>query len=267
MVKPHRRRGGIKTPTGEGRPQAKSSVRASRSWRQQIGVLLQSIAKQGVVVDGGAADRLEAYCRAVAEWSDRAGLVSPADLEHLVEKHVAPSIGALLVCSPRPGARWADVGTGAGLPGLVVKLCRPDLYMTLIESSRKKTIFLERVRADLGVPLLEIMETRVESLSMRRTPGVHGSPLGRDGTGLDDGMAPAHEVILMRAVANLGRSLELIDSIAVHGCKLLTFKGSAWRSEVEAAQSTLVQRGWVFVGAYEIPWAPPKVLVLERVLR
>lgn len=240
-------------------------MRVSRAWRDQIDSLLKRVVDHGVEVDQGSADRLEAYCRVVVEWSDRAGLVSSGDLQRFVEKHIASSLGPLLLMKPGPGASWIDVGTGAGLPGLVVKLCCPDLHMTLIESSRKKTIFLERVRDTLGLTSLDILEARVESLPARPSCGSSAQNEAHDGRmGGDTACAPGGDVILMRAVATLAPSLTLIDAIADVGCNLMTFKGLGWRAEVDAARPTLQRLGWVFVEAREIPWVPARILLLAR---
>jgi len=250
---------------GRKKTRPRPPARVSQDWRDQIDRLLKRAADHGIEVDPGSAGRLEAYCRAVVEWSDRAGLVSPGDLQRFVEKHVASSLGPLLLVKPSPRARWIDVGTGAGLPGLVVKLCCPDLHMTLIESSRKKTIFLERVREALGLTSLEIVEARVESLL---TPPIWGSSAraedhpGRPGGNVE--REPGGDVILMRAVAALAPSLKLIDTLAGVGCRLMTFKGLGWRAELEAARPALQKQGWVFVEAREVPWAMARVLLLVR---
>jgi 16S rRNA G527 N7-methylase RsmG len=68
----------------------------------------------------------------------------------------------------------------------------------------------------------------------------------------------------MRAVASLGKSLSLVDAIAAEGARFVTFKGPAWQSEVEAARAQMEQLGWTLVDARQIPWAKPKLLLLER---
>ncbi len=244
---------------------SRGSVRVSSAWREKIEDLLRQAERQGVGVDPGSASRLEAYCRAVVEWSERAGLVSPGDLGRFVEKHVAAGLGPLLLLKPAPEAWWIDVGTGAGLPGLVMKLCCPDVPVTLVESSRKKTIFLERVRETIGLTSLDILEARVESLTA--WPSCGGRPR-REAAGRaaarDQGRALGGEAILMRAVAALAPSLALIDVVAPVGCNLITFKGLGWKSELEAARPAMLRHGWAFVEMREIPWVPARMLLLVR---
>jgi 16S rRNA (guanine527-N7)-methyltransferase len=213
---------------------------AAVDWAGQIERLLARVEPHGVPTAAGTADRLAAYCAAVAEAAAWAGLVSPKDIPLLVEKHVAPSIGPLLVERPVAAARWIDVGTGGGFPGMVIKLCRPTLDITLLDSSRKKTIFLERFRRQLAMRDLRIVEARVEEC-----PGTY-------------------DVILMRAMAPLSRALPLLDSVSGTGSRLLTFKGPGWEDELAAAQQVLGQHRWRYDGAHEIPWARPRLLKMVR---
>ncbi len=228
--------------------------------------------------------RLEAYCRALLNWSPRAGLVSAKDMPNLVRTHLGASLGPLLIKPPRTGECWIDVGTGGGLPGLVLKLCRPDLDMTLVDSSRKKTIFLERVRELLEVKRLAVIQARAETLRLpsmeefaeesaekglaQRVVGgsvSEGSPLARGPKGEGNASADRFETILMRAVAPLSKALSLIDGIAAPGTTLITYKGMEWETEAEAARPVMDQLGWRLEEALQIPWAPPKLLRLKRI--
>ncbi|MCK4305072.1 MAG: 16S rRNA (guanine(527)-N(7))-methyltransferase RsmG [Candidatus Eisenbacteria sp.] len=229
-----------------------------QDWAEQIERLLTCVSESGISCAPGAVARLEAYCRAVCDWTKRTGLVAPADLPLLVQKHVGPGLGPLLLETPEPCDRWIDVGTGGGFPGMVLKLCRPDLRMTLLDSSRKKTIFLERVKEQLEVADLEVVEARVEALHLS------DGPLADQIAG-NGGRFPAFEVILMRAVAPLGRALPLIEGIAGADTRFLTFKGKTWEEELAKAQPVLTKMGWKHEATVQIPWAQPKILKLVRV--
>ncbi len=239
---------------------------APGAWRAKLDSVLQRISAHGVMLEKDSCARLEIYCQAVFDWSERAGLVSPGDLRDLVEKHVAPSLGPLLAVPVVSGEDWIDVGSGAGLPGLVIKLCRPEIRMTLIDSSRKKTIFLDSLKQKFQLHGLSIIEGRVESMPR--------SGAGPCATGQAEHLmansAPSiepwgpHRVILMRAVASLEKSLSLVDALATDRTRLVTFKGPGWRSEVESSRELMERLGWVLVETLQIPWAKPKLLLLER---
>jgi 16S rRNA (guanine527-N7)-methyltransferase len=238
----------------------------SLEWAHQVERLLARIEAHGVSCAEGAGGRLVAYCKAVAEATGWLGLVSPKDVPLLVEKHVAPSIGPLFVEPPASGARWIDVGTGGGFPGMVIKLCRPNLDITLVDSSRKKTIFLERVRSELAMEDLKILEARAEELPVFAGLREQAAP-GSDSTiaARPEAKTPeAFDVILMRAVASLPRALPLVDSIADSGTRLLTFKGPAWDEELAAAREVLNRHRWRYDGTYKIPWARPRILKIVK---
>lgn len=216
-------------------------------WRPQIEKLLGNVSAAGVDVAPGTGERLTLFCHEMADWSDRAGLISPHDMPHLVTKHIAASIGPLLISVPEMGQHWIDVGTGGGLPGMIIAICRPDLSITLIDSKHRKTIFLERIKDLIGLEQVTVIEGRVEEIN----PPVSGEPV-------------LFDLVLMRAVTSLKKSLPLIDTITRSGSRLITFKGPGWREEAAAAEKTVQKYGWCITGAEEIPWAQPRLLHLTR---
>ncbi len=217
---------------------ADASIRGR--WRIQIRELLDEMRMQGVPCDAGSADRIQSFCEAIEAWAARTNLVSRQDLPLLVTKHVAPSLGPLWIEPPRDGERWIDVGTGGGFPGMILKICRPSLRITLLDSSRKKTVFLEHVRSALQLEDLEIREARVEAL--------------------DD----VFDVIVMRAVAPLERAIPLLTRVSRSGSRFVTFKGPGWKDELATARSTLVSSGWDHRETRQLPWAQPKVMLFCR---
>jgi 16S rRNA (guanine527-N7)-methyltransferase len=212
--------------------------------------MLERVREYGVPCPPDCAEGLAVFCRELVSWSSTTGLIGPHEQARLVDLHIAASLGPLLLEPPQPGEAWADLGTGAGLPGLVIKICRPEIPMALVDSSRKKTIFLERVVDRLGLKDVKVIESRIEAL--------HPSPGGQ--TTLD----PPWDVILMRAVAGLAKSLEWLAGVSRPGSRLLTYKGPAWRTELASSESAISMLGWKFVDQIQIPWAPPKLLRLRR---
>lgn len=82
----------------------------------------------------------------------------------IISKHFLDSLAALKLFEPRPGLRLLDVGSGAGFPGMVLKLQAPDLAVTLLEPSSKKAAFLHHLVGILGVTGLKIEMRRVETI-------------------------------------------------------------------------------------------------------
>lgn len=215
-----------------------------QAWRAQIERLLEQVRACGLAIDLDAGDRLAHYCQQLSLWNERSGLVSPHDLPLLVPKHLGASLGPLLIVQPQAGDRWIDVGTGGGLPGMVIKLVRPEVRMVLLDSSRKKTLFLEQVVDSLPNSLaqgIEVVDDRAENLE-------------------DDGF----DVILMRAVGSLTKTLPYLKGVARPGARLITFKGERLEAELAAAAKVMRRTGWALEDRIAIPWSRPKLLCLRR---
>ena len=93
-------------------------------------------------------DQFSRYADLLIEWNLRFNLTSIVDPRDIVIKHFLDSLSALRSIPPGP-LKLIDVGAGAGLPGLPIKLVRPDVTLTLLEATRKKCDFLKAVVADL----------------------------------------------------------------------------------------------------------------------
>ena len=106
---------------------------------------------------GRAIDRLEAYEQLIRRWNARGNLVSRGDLERLRDRHVLDSLNLL----PRWKGSLADVGSGAGFPGMPLAIVRPEASVTLIERSERKTQFLRQVVIELGLPNVDVIRADI----------------------------------------------------------------------------------------------------------
>jgi 16S rRNA (guanine527-N7)-methyltransferase len=107
-------------------------------------------------------ESLVRYTQLLRDWNLRLNLVSRRDTDRILTYHVIDSL-AVQRLIPQD-ARACDIGTGAGLPGIPVVLVRPDVKMFLIESSQKKSRFLQTATAELGLANVEVLNERAESL-------------------------------------------------------------------------------------------------------
>lgn len=105
-----------------------------------------------MALDGRALERLDRYLELLARWNGRINLTRVVAPREVVAKHFLDSLA--MVPHLAGVATLIDVGSGAGFPGVVVAVARPDLQVTLVESVQKKAAFLEALRRELGLPLV-----------------------------------------------------------------------------------------------------------------
>lgn len=102
-----------------------------------------------VKLDETALDRFAEYARLLQEWNEKINLTAITDTEEITVKHFADSLSVLPLLDLPQGAKLIDVGTGAGFPGLPLLIARPDLQVTLLDSTKKKLNVLEDILAQL----------------------------------------------------------------------------------------------------------------------
>lgn len=154
------------------------------------------------------------YVAWLAEAGVQRGLIGPREAPRLWERHVL-NCAALTDVVPH-GATVADIGSGAGLPGIVLAIRRPDLTVTLIEPLLRRTTFLSEVVADLGLASVTVRRGRADEV--------------RDAT---------FDVVTSRAVAPLGRLLEWSWPLVAPGGCVLAMKGASATQEIEDAAAVL----------------------------
>ena len=161
----------------------------------------------------------EEYARLLATEGVVRGLIGPREAPRLWERHLLNC--ALLGEAIESGADVCDIGSGAGLPGLVLALSRPDLRVTLVEPLLRRATFLEEAVHELGLQNVEVVRARAEELHGKRQ----------------------FSVVTSRAVAPLGRLLDWSMPLTRQGGAVLAMKGSSAREEVEAAAPQLRKHG------------------------
>ena len=114
-------------------------------------------------IDEDGFERLEHYLARLVEENKRQNLVSAGSLKAAWQRHIADSV-QLLTHVPRGTGCWADLGTGAGPPGLIVAIARPTLKMRLIESRKKRIEFLRSVIDELALDQCTVVGAKVEDI-------------------------------------------------------------------------------------------------------
>ena len=120
----------------------------------------------GVEVETSVVTALGRYLDILILWNRRVNLSAVRDPEAIVEKHFVDSL-AVLLHVPAAARTLIDVGSGAGFPGAVLALARPDLDVTLVESIHKKTAFLEALKRQVPITNVHVRTARAESLDLK----------------------------------------------------------------------------------------------------
>lgn len=113
----------------------------------------------GVVLPSSAREQLLAYLRELLQWNKAYNLTAVRDADGMVIRHLLDSISVLPYVD---NARCLDVGTGAGLPGMILAIINPDQHWTLLDSNGKKTRFLTHARITLALKNVTVVNARVE---------------------------------------------------------------------------------------------------------
>lgn len=170
-----------------------------------------------VEVFGDRLNAVEEYARILSDAGVNRGMIGPREVDRLWERHL---INCAVIAPRFPeNASVADVGSGAGLPGLVLALVRPDLKITLIEPLLRRTTFLEEVIAELGLQNVLVVRARAEETEQ------------------------TFDVVTARAVAALDKLAKWCMPLVRDGGAFLAMKGAAAAGEVEQARTVIKRLG------------------------
>ena len=150
------------------------------------------------------------------KWNARINLTAASEPEQILTRHFGESLFAARKLSPMSGS-LIDIGSGAGFPGIPIKILAPDVKVTLVESRQKKATFLREVARTLGLPELEIANQRAEALDLQA------------------------DVVTLRAVEKFDKSLPVAAAIVKQAGRIALLIGIA---QVPAAKLLLPRFSW-----------------------
>jgi 16S rRNA (guanine527-N7)-methyltransferase len=154
-------------------------------------------------------ERLRAYAELVRRWAPRLDLVAPADLERFEPRHVSDSLRILALLDSLPPGPGVDVGSGAGLPGIPLAICRPDRRWRLVEPRRRRASFLEEA--------VRVLDLNCEVLVLTAEEAAAGP------------LREAHIVATARALTAPERAFELLLPLVGDGGVAVVFVGAGGR--------------------------------------
>lgn len=158
--------------------------------------------------------QLATYAALIRKWNPAINLVAPSTLEDLETRHIFDSEQLASVSSAAKGS-WVDLGSGGGLPGIVLGVARPDLELTLLESDQRKCSFLRTAVRELNLKNINVLSKRIEEVQPL---------LARN--------------LSARALAPLPLLMSYIDRHLANDGTAWLMKGRNWQSEVAEAKLT-----------------------------
>jgi 16S rRNA (guanine527-N7)-methyltransferase len=194
---------------------------------------------------GPRLEAAERYAAILAGDGIERGLLGPGEVERVWERHVLNSVAIIELLDD--GASVADIGSGAGLPGIPLALARPDLRVTLVEPLLRRADFLREVIGDLDVDVA-VIRGRAEERSVREE-------LGRV------------DAVTSRAVASLDKLTRWCMPLLRDGGRMLALKGDRADDEVDEHRAAMRSLGAVDVGVVRCGveyLSPPATVVVAR---
>lgn len=199
--------------------------------------LMQATEPYNIIMEGKLLSQFETYYQLLTEWNEKINLTAITDPEGVAVKHFADSLTFFECIHTVPEcASLLDVGTGAGFPGVVIKIVRPDIKLTLLDSLNKRFLFLRELLNQLGLDAT-FVQGRAEEY------------------GQDIEMRESYDFVVSRAVARLNVLSEYCLPFTRLSGHFVAFKGGDCADEVRDAAKAIQTLGGKLtkVHSFELP--------------
>ena len=209
---------------------------------------LKELSEQfNVTLDETALDRFDLYAEQLVDWNEKINLTAITDPEGITLKHFADSLSIFSAADFSCGASVIDVGTGAGFPGLVMKIARPDLEVTLLDSTRKKLNVIDDIAEKLG---LEVTTVHARAEEIRKK----------------EEFASSFDFAVARAVAELKKLSGWCLPFVKSGGLFIAMKGAKADEEIADAKKEIGRFGGRIekVRSFDLADAGERNIVLIR---
>lgn len=174
-----------------------------------------------VHITGRQVMALITYEKELIEWNQKFNLTAIRDSESIRTKHFLDSFSCVLAWKAMPPDHLIDVGTGAGFPGIPLKILYPNLRLTLVESVGKKAMFCQHIVRVLGLEHVNVVQARAEALGQTAQH------------------REKYDWAVARAVANLNVLSEYLIPLAKVGGMVLAQKGESGPAEAQSAEKVM----------------------------
>ena len=195
-------------------------------------ILTDTLSAFDIVLTENQLAQLKQYYELLIEWNEKMNLTALTAPEDVSLKHFADSLLLLRYCDIEKEARVIDVGTGAGFPGMVIKIARPDIQLTLLDSLQKRLGFLDEVCKELGFDDIDLIHSRAE-----------------DGSRTE--LRDSFDIAVSRAVASMNTLCEYDMPYVRIGGRFIAMKGKDADSELADAQNAIRELGGKLIAKHD----------------
>ncbi|MCM1544615.1 MAG: 16S rRNA (guanine(527)-N(7))-methyltransferase RsmG [Ruminococcus sp.] len=189
--------------------------------KEKLKIMAESF---NVVLDETALDRFDTYAQLLAQWNEKINLTAITDPKGIMIKHFVDSIALFKYADIPNGAKCIDVGTGAGFPGVAMMIARPDLKVTLLDSTGKKLNVIADILSHIGLDA-EILHSRAEEAGRKAE------------------YREKFDFATARAVANLRELSEYCLPFVKQGGCFIALKGARADEEISGAKKAIAVLG------------------------
>jgi 16S rRNA (guanine527-N7)-methyltransferase len=189
-----------------------------------VALLVTTAASWGIALSPAQLGYFARYAQVLADWNAHTNLTAISTPEAIYRRHFLDSLSLVRFWGDPP-ARLIDLGSGGGFPGVPLKIVRPELRLTLVDSVAKKTAFLNHLVQELGLEGVQVRTARAEEL------------------GRDPAEREQYDVVTARALAELRVLAEYALPLARVGGRVLAPKGAAASAEATAAARAITLLG------------------------
>lgn len=175
---------------------------------------IEALKAQGIELTDEQISQFDKYYRMLIHWNEKINLTAVTEKEEVYLKHFYDSLTPLFYTEIPEGTRLCDVGAGAGFPSIPMKIVRPDIKVTIVDSLNKRINFLNELTAELSLGDMHLVHDRAENFGRHTARHMF-------------------DMVTARAVANLNTLLELCLPLVRTGGKFIVLKGRRGLEELE----------------------------------
>ncbi|APH06780.1 16S rRNA (guanine(527)-N(7))-methyltransferase RsmG [Bacillus weihaiensis] len=186
-----------------------------------IALFQSSLAEKGISLSPKQMDQFDLYYRLLVEWNEKMNLTSITDEKEVYLKHFYDSISAAFYFDFSKSYSLCDVGAGAGFPSIPIKICFPELKVSIVDSLQKRITFLTELTKQLGLENVHLHHDRAETF------------------GQTSEFRESYDLVTARAVARLSVLSELCLPLVKKDGFFIAMKGAAAQDELESGKKAL----------------------------